>query len=71
LFSAGAGRTGTYIAIDNLTEEFNKAGKVDVVETVMKLRRNRKDMVQNAVRIFDCNLSFSLLLNFGRQKVLL
>jgi len=50
LFSAGAGRTGTYIAIDNLTEEFNKAGKVDVVETVMKMRQNRKDMVQNAVK---------------------
>ena len=50
LRSAGAGRTGTYIAIDNLTEEIRDCGKVDVVSAVMKMRVNRKDMIQNAVR---------------------
>ena len=49
LFSAGAGRTGTYIAIDNLTEEISETGKVDVINAVMKMRRNRKDMIQTAV----------------------
>ena len=49
LFSAGAGRTGTYIAIDNLTEEIGDTGRVDVINAVMKMRRNRKDMIQNTV----------------------
>ena len=47
--SAGAGRTGTYIAIDNLTEEISETGKVDIVNAVLKMRRNRKDMIQNKV----------------------
>ena len=50
LRSAGVGRTGTYIAIDNLTEEIRNSGKVDVVNAVMKMRQNRKDMIQNTVR---------------------
>ena len=49
-FSAGAGRTGTYIAIDNLIEEITETGHVDVFNAVIKMRRNREGIVQTAVR---------------------
>ena len=51
VFSAGVGRTGTYIAYDNLVEELQATGKVDVKRAVLKMRENRKDMIQNKVKI--------------------
>ena len=49
--SAGAGRTGTYIAIDNLIEEFHENEKVEIFNAVMKMRKNRKDMIQSSVSL--------------------
>jgi len=49
--SAGAGRTGTYIAADYLFEQFDATGNVDVKKSVLKMRENRMDMVQNLVRV--------------------
>ena len=60
VFSAGAGRTGTYIAYDNLVEELQATRKVDVKKAVLKMRENRKDMVQNKV----CLFCFLLTLQF-------
>ena len=48
-YSAGAGRTGTYIAIDNLINEINQTEHIDVFNAVLNMRRNRKDMVQTLV----------------------
>ena len=50
-FSAGVGRTGTYIAYDNLVEELQTTDKVDVKKAVLKMRENRKDMIQNTVGV--------------------
>lgn len=47
--SAGVGRTGTYIAIDLLTEEGESDGSVDVFDCVRKLREQRVNMVQTSV----------------------
>ncbi|XP_060585328.1 receptor-type tyrosine-protein phosphatase alpha-like [Ruditapes philippinarum] len=44
--SAGVGRTGTYIALDILTEEGKDLGSVDVFNCVNKMRGQRVNMVQ-------------------------
>ncbi|XP_077976619.1 uncharacterized protein LOC120336141 [Styela clava] len=46
--SAGAGRTGTYIAYDYLLNEVEKESAIDVYECVHTLRRQRVEMVQTA-----------------------
>ena len=48
-FSAGVGRSGTFIAFSNLAEEAKVNQKVNVMQEVIKMRMNRKDMVQNVV----------------------
>ena len=47
--SAGVGRTGTYIAVDMLTQQLDKDGPVAVQEVVCKMRAQRGSMVQTAV----------------------
>jgi len=53
-FSAGVGRTGTFIAIDQLLQNLSEQTHIDVFGQVYKLRKQRPEMVQNVV-------SFSLL----------
>lgn len=50
VFSAGIGRTGTFIALDSLLKMARAEGKVDVFECVQKLREQRVSMVQAQVR---------------------
>ena len=50
IFSTGVGRTGTYIAIDNLLDQANKEQRLAVLTTVNKLREQRAHMVQSLVR---------------------
>ncbi|XP_060584796.1 uncharacterized protein LOC132740811 [Ruditapes philippinarum] len=44
--SAGIGRTGTYIAVDSITEEGEAEGGVDVYAFVRNMRQQRVNMVQ-------------------------
>uniref|UniRef100_H2YTT9 protein-tyrosine-phosphatase n=1 Tax=Ciona savignyi TaxID=51511 RepID=H2YTT9_CIOSA len=44
--SAGAGRTGCFIAFDSLTMEMRERSSINVFETVINLRKQRMDMVQ-------------------------
>lgn len=48
-FSAGVGRTGTYIALDILTEQGKAERFVNVLNCVENLRRQRINMVQTVV----------------------
>lgn len=51
IFSAGIGRTGTYIAIDVLSKAGKTRSKINIAEFVMKMRRNRMNMVQTYVNM--------------------
>ena len=48
-FSTGAGRTGSYIAIDCAIKELEDKGNVDLKRQILQMREARKDMVQNVV----------------------
>ena len=49
MFSAGIGRTGTFIALDILLDQKDKEGAVDIYNCVTKLREQRTQMVQTLV----------------------
>ena len=48
-FSAGVGRTGTFVAIDMELQRIKQEGIVDVYNTVYKLRYKRTNSVQTLV----------------------
>jgi len=59
VFSAGIGRTGTYIALDTLTMEGEAEGAVEIPGCIINMRQNRINMVQTAVRPSDRNTQSS------------
>ena len=48
--SAGVGRTGTFICIDNVLEQIKKEKVVDIAGVMNKMRHQRMKMVQTSVR---------------------
>ena len=51
--SAGVGRTGTFIALDFLTEQGKELGYIDVFGTITTFRSQRVCLVQTLVRLFS------------------
>ena len=49
LCSAGVGRTGTFIALDNLYEQARAEKYIQPLEIVTKMRQQRVNMVQTKV----------------------
>ena len=49
VFSAGVGRTGTFVAIDIALKQVQREGVVDIYNTIEKLRYQRPHMVQTLV----------------------
>ena len=52
-YSAGDGRTGTYIALEYLLAQAEKEDMVDMVECVRKMRTRRPKMIQTEVCELD------------------
>ncbi|XP_026119279.1 receptor-type tyrosine-protein phosphatase epsilon isoform X1 [Carassius auratus] len=52
--SAGAGRTGTFIALSNILERVKAEGLLDVFQTVKSLRTQRPHMVQTVEQYDFC-----------------
>ena len=50
-FSAGAGRTGTYMAIDTMMYRLEEKEDINIFEYVELMRTRRTQMVQNAVSV--------------------
>ena len=49
MFSAGVGRTGTYITLDTMLERMQHVDNVNVYECVKNMRARRVFMVQTQV----------------------
>ena len=52
-FSAGVGRTGTFIALCNLLKEAEDTGKMNFLDTLWKLRQDRMHTIQTVVRTWN------------------
>ena len=48
--SAGVGRTGTFIALDQLLQQIRQVTEVDIFNLVLTMRDHRTQMVQTEVR---------------------
>ena len=52
-FSAGVGRTGTFITLDAMMERLKERDDLNLFEFVNEMRTRRKQMVQTAVSTFN------------------
>ena len=59
--SAGVGRTGTYIAIDNVLDQISVEGLIDISGTIVKSRNQRMKLVQTQVGIHHSNAIASII----------
>ena len=66
VYSAGAGRTGTFCALSTVLERVKAEGILDVFQTVKSLRLQRPHMVQTLVR---SRLTFPKMLNYNFKKL--
>lgn len=59
-YSAGVGRTGTFITVDYCMEQIEAEGIVDIFNFVQQMRYKRNYMVQTPVsnHVYNCIISY-------------
>ena len=62
-FSAGVGRTGTYITLDNVLDQIEAEGLVDIDGVIAKARNQRMKMVQTKVNRYNPLFVLSIVHN--------
>ena len=70
-FSAGIGRTGTYIALDALYKSGKDTGKINVAEYVKAMRSNRMNMIQTYVGFSLFSFILTTILNIAIRDFIL
>ncbi len=66
-YSAGVGRSGTFIAIDCVLEQADRTKSVDIAGTVNKLRHQRTQMVQKPVSILTLSSTYIISVCLSSQ----
>lgn len=72
-FSAGVGRSGTFVVLDRLLQHIKTHDTVDIFSSVAELRRERVWMVQTEVpyvSLFNVNQKFSASVNICERRLL-
>jgi protein-tyrosine phosphatase len=73
--SAGVGRTGTFVALDSLTQQLDEEGQVTIFNTVCDMRYQRNFLVQSLVSssgTIQCrNRYFNLVISLQKQYIFL
>ena len=71
-FSAGCGRTGTYIVLDMCLKQVRNEDKVDVFECLRRVREQRSFMVETQVCILStCSMAIKCEKEFIHLLLLL
>lgn len=68
IFSAGVGRTGTYITLDTMLERMQHVDNVNVYECVKNLRSKRVFMVQTQVAS-SSDIIIYICIAFNQAKI--
>ena len=58
--SAGVGRTGTYIALNNLLDQAKEENMVDILSLIHTLRTKRPNMIQSLVSMIGSVITLEL-----------
>ena len=67
--SAGVGRTGTFICIDNVLDQIKKEEVVDISGAINKMRHQRMKMVQTPVSYVGTECTQSAIVGSYRNNM--
>ncbi|XP_055544651.1 tyrosine-protein phosphatase 69D [Wyeomyia smithii] len=67
--SAGVGRTGTFVALDSLSQQLNEEGQVSIFNTICDMRYQRNFLVQSLKQYIFLYRALTELAYFGDTEI--